>query len=451
MQAQDFCNLFADFKNRVQGGHRLLKNHRNIVASDAPHFIVRQSQQVVVVEGDLSTNNATRFREELQQGERSHRFSAPRFADQSQGFPRANGKRNIVNGFDNSVAGEKVTLEVVDGQSGFHKGSLLIVHVYTLVPLGSRVQADLDGFFLRKGWCPVAEYEDNSIMELTYVDLHIHSTCSDGYYTPEDLVRMAADAGLVAVALADHDNIDGIERAILAGREYDVEVFAAVELSTQWHEYSDMHLLGYGFDYRDPYLIRALTEFQTYRRQRNFQIIERVNDKLRGERRQPLDAHEVQKLADGTIGRPHIALALRQAGYVSNNDEAFERYLVPCNVPKHYFPVDEAINLIHAGGGIAVLAHPPYITRDRRKLERLTAELVAMGLDGVEAYNNGSGLEETDWLIRLAGQHDLIVTGGSDFHGDPGSAVEIGRGIRGIRVPYSCAQAIKTALLRRRS
>jgi predicted metal-dependent phosphoesterase TrpH len=288
------------------------------------------------------------------------------------------------------------------------------------------------------------------MMQLIYVDLHVHSTCSDGYLSPEELVLAARKAGLATIALADHDNIDGIERAIGAGAEQGVEVIAAVELSTQWFAFSDMHLLGYGFDYRDPYLVRALDEFQQFRLTRNLQIIERVNAKLAGENRQPIDPAAVQKLAGGTIGRPHIAQALRQAGYVRTNDEAFERYLVPCNVPKRYFPVDEAIGLIHGSGGVAVLAHPPYITRDRGKLETLVAELVPLGLDGIEAYNNGSGLEETDWLIRLARRHDLIVTGGSDYHGDPGSAIEIGRGVRGIRVPYDSVDELRAALDRRR-
>ena len=283
-------------------------------------------------------------------------------------------------------------------------------------------------------------------METAYVDLHLHSTCSDGYHSPEEVVALAQKAGLRAIALADHDNISGISRAIAAGDSAGIEVIAAVELSSQWLEYTDMHLLGYGFDYQDPYLIRALIEFQEFRATRNGQIVERVNQKLLDEKRRPIDPEKVRQLAGGTVGRPHIALALRQAGYVNNNEEAFNRYLVPCNVPKHYFPADEAIKLIHGSGGIVVLAHPPYVTRDRHKLERLVAELVDLGLDGIEAYNNGSGLEDTDWLIRIARQHHLVVTGGSDFHGDSGSLIEVGRGVRGLRVPYHCAEEIKAAL-----
>jgi len=287
-------------------------------------------------------------------------------------------------------------------------------------------------------------------MDTKLVDLHIHSTCSDGYYAPDDLVRLAAEVGLAAIALADHDNVDGISAARLAGAEQGIEVLAAVELSTQWYDYYDMHLLGYGFDHQDPYLIRELKNFQEFRANRNRQIIERVNQKLVGEERMPLDPDEVRQLAGGTIGRPHIAQALREAGYVTHNDEAFERYLVPCNVPKRYFPIDEAIRMIHRSGGLAVLAHPPYITRDPRRLEALVKELIPLGLDGIEAYNNGASLEVTDATIRMARNNNLIVTGGSDFHGDPGSNIEIGKGFRGMRIPYSCVEEIREALEKRK-
>lgn len=287
-------------------------------------------------------------------------------------------------------------------------------------------------------------------MEKVLVDLHIHSTSSDGFFSPQELVTMAAEKGLAAIALADHDNVDGISAAQQAGKSQGVEVLSAVELSTLWYDYYDMHLLGYGFNHQDPYLIRQLHEFQDFRSGRNRQIIERVNEKLAGENRQPIDPDAVRKLAGGTIGRPHIAQALREAGYVNNNEEAFVRYLVPCNVPKRYFPVDEAISLIHRSGGVAVLAHPPYITRDRHKLEKLVAELIPLGLDGIEAYNNGSNMEDTDWLIKLTRKFDLIVTGGSDFHGDPGSSIEIGSGFRGMQIPYRCVEEIYEVLQRRR-
>ncbi len=259
-------------------------------------------------------------------------------------------------------------------------------------------------------------------------------------------MQQAAAAGLLAIALADHDNIDGIDRATMAAAPLGIEVIPAVELSSQWQHYTDMHLLGYGFDHHDPRLVAELDQFQLFRSQRNERIIAAVNLKLVGEGRAPIAVEDVRMLAGGSIGRPHIAQVLRQKGYVNGNEEAFTRYLIPCNVEKHYFPADEAIRLVHACGGIAVLAHPPYVTRDRRQLENLVTELVALGLDGIEVYNNGSGLEDSDWLIRLAQQQGLVITGGSDFHGEPGSAIQIGHGLRGMRVPYDCVTQIKEAL-----
>lgn len=285
--------------------------------------------------------------------------------------------------------------------------------------------------------------------ERKLVDLHLHSTCSDGCHAPEQVVRLVAEAGLAAMALADHDNVDGIDAARQAGEPLGVEVLSAVELSTQWHDFVDMHLLGYLIDHQDPYLIRELTDFQEFRAGRSRQIIERVNQKLAAEGRAPIDPDDVRRLAGGTLGRPHIAQALREAGYVAHNDEAFERYLTPCNVAKRYFPVDEAIKLIHGAGGIAVLAHPPYVTRNRSKLEALVAELVILGLDGIEVYNNGSNLEDSDWLIKLARKHQLIITGGSDFHGEPGSNIEVGKGFRGMQIPYACVEEIRAAQRRR--
>ena len=286
-------------------------------------------------------------------------------------------------------------------------------------------------------------------MNCNYVDLHVHTTCSDGYYCAEKVVQMSAHAGLVAIALADHDNVDGIDLAMAAARPLGLEVIPAVELSSQWRSFTDLHLLGYGFDHQNPALAAELEQFQSFRARRNEKIIEAVNLKLAGEGRAPIDPEEVRRLAGGTIGRPHIAQVLRQKAYVGGNEDAFTRYLIPCNVPKYYFPADKAISLIHACGGVAVLAHPPYVTRDHRQLEVLVAELVGLGLDGIEVYNNGSGLEDTDRLIRLARNHELIITGGSDFHGEPGSAIQIGYGLRGIRVPYDCVEEIKEALIRR--
>jgi hypothetical protein len=260
---------------------------------------------------------------------------------------------------------------------------------------------------------------------------------------------MAARAGLSAIALADHDNLDGIDEAMAAGRELGVEVLPAVELSVLWGEYEDIHLLGYGFDHHDREMEDAFREFRDFRENRNEHIVARVNEKLEQEGREPIDFAEVLTRAGGTVGRPHIALALIEKGHAADKDEAFRNYLVPCNLQKRYFPIDEAIAMVHRAGGVAVLAHPPFITSDRKVFESLLDAFVPLGLDGVEAYNNGADNDDIDWYITQARRRGLIVTGGSDFHGDEGGQIVIGGSRGNLKIPYRCVEEIREALARR--
>ncbi|PLX81803.1 MAG: phosphatase [Desulfuromonas sp.] len=278
------------------------------------------------------------------------------------------------------------------------------------------------------------------------VDLHLHSNYSDGIHPPGEVLRMAAAAGLAAVAIADHDNIDGIDEALAAGRQYGVEVLSAVELSVVWEEYRDIHILGYGFDHHHPELCLALREFREFREGRSARIVERINEMLRGEGRATIDFEQVRSRAGGTVGRPHIAMALIEKGVVSSNEEAFRRYLVPCNVSKRLFPIAEAIELVHRAGGVAVLAHPPFITDDRKVFEGLLDIFVGLGLDGVEAYNSGATNADIDWYITLARRRDLIITGGSDFHGLEGGEIVIGGGRGNLKIPYRCVDEVRAGL-----
>lgn len=280
------------------------------------------------------------------------------------------------------------------------------------------------------------------------IDLHLHSTCSDGGYSPTAVVEMAAEAGLVAIALADHDNIDGIDEAREAGARLGIEVLSGVELSVVWEKFEDIHLLGYGFDHKNAALVKALAGFRDFRERRNEMIVVRVNERLAVEGRAPIDFAEVQVSAGGTVGRPHIAMALREKGYVRNNEEAFSRYLVPCNVPKRVFPIDEAIALVHEAGGVTVLAHPPFITTERKTFLHLLETLIPFGLDGVEAWNSGSNNDEIDWYITAARRRGLIVTGGSDFHGNEEGSVRIGVGRGNLQIPYACVEEIRQRLNR---
>ena len=276
--------------------------------------------------------------------------------------------------------------------------------------------------------------------EQKWVDLHLHTTFSDGVFPPAEIVRMAKEAGMAAIAIADHDNADGIGEAMQAGSQH------GVELSVVYEDFEDLHLLGYGFDPTNSELQVALKEFRDFRASRNDHIVARVNEVLAKEGREPLDFERVRSLAGGTFGRPHIAMALLEKGYARNTEEAFDRYLVPCNVSKRYFPIVEAMELIRSAGGITVLAHPPFITRDRDLLVKLLDSFTELGLTGVEAYNSGATNDEIDWYITLARRRGLIVTGGSDFHGVDKDAIAIGRGRGNLRIPYACLEEIRSAL-----
>ena len=275
------------------------------------------------------------------------------------------------------------------------------------------------------------------------VDLHLHSTFSDGQLTPAQLVDRAAGLGLRAVAIADHDNLDGVPVAMAAGRSAGVEVVSGVELSVVWQDRQDIHLLGYDFDQTDAVLCRALIEFRDFRANRNRLILDRINAQLIDQDRSPLAFNEVAALADGTRGRPHIGQALVNAGLVRDMEEAFQRYLIPCNVPKRHFPLHEAIAMLHAAGGCAVLAHPPFIKVVDADLDKLVDEFVALGLDGLEVYNSGADNATVDRLLTIARRRNLVVTGGSDFHRFEAGGIEMGRGRGNLRIPYRCVEEIR--------
>ena len=265
-----------------------------------------------------------------------------------------------------------------------------------------------------------------------YIDLHIHSNCSDGTFSPAELVEQAKAECLVTIAIADHDSVAGIPEAWSAGMERDIEVIPAVELSVQYKTWEDVHLLGYGISFTESRFCERLNGFREQRERRNIEILQMVNNKLADEMRTEIDLSEVLTFSRDAIGRPHIARALLERGYVDTVEEAFRRYLVPCNVPKYYWPIDDAICEIQRLGGVAVLAHPTTISDDRQELHLVIRELAAMGLDGIEAFNNLALPNDMEYLRRLAEELGLLVTGGSDFHGI-GEGQKIGRGRGGMR------------------
>lgn len=269
-------------------------------------------------------------------------------------------------------------------------------------------------------------------MQIMNIDLHMHSSYSDGAFTPGELVVRAATLDVRVIAIADHDSVSGVAEAAAAGAAAGVAVIPAVELSVQFREWRDVHLLGYGIDYRDKGFLSNLDCFRLRRESRNDEILERVNESLSAEGRDMLHRDDVLAFARDVIGRPHIARALLERGYADSVEDAFRRYLVPCNVPKKYWPMADAIAEIHRIGGVAVLAHPTSVSKDTDVLGAVIAELRDCGLDGIEVYNNMGWPPEIEFLRRTAGALGLLMTAGSDFHGIE-DGLEIGKGREGIR------------------
>lgn len=276
---------------------------------------------------------------------------------------------------------------------------------------------------------------------LSTVDLHTHTTASDGVISPAELVELASQRGLRVLAVTDHDSTDGIDEAIAAGQRLGVTVIPGIELGTET-EHGEVHLLGYFIDHRDPALQARLTEFREGRERRVARIVERL-----GELGMPIDLAEVQRLAaGGSIGRAHVARVMVAAGYVDSVDDAFERFLAfgrPAYVPRPRLTPREAVALVHRAGGAAVLAHP-YTVAD---LDETLADLVDAGLDGLEVYYAIYSDEQRDALRDLADHYGLIPTGGSDYHG-PGQ--QEGRELGTAPVPVETVERLRQAARRAR-
>ena len=265
-------------------------------------------------------------------------------------------------------------------------------------------------------------------MNTLRIDLHSHTTASDGSLTPAQLVRAAKSQGVGVLAVTDHDTVDGLPEAIAEGERLGVRIIPAIEISSLYED-TELHILGYFIDREDPRLTTALATFQASREDRNPRIIEKLRE-LGCE----LTYDEVKAVAgSGTVGRPHIAQVLMRKGYVQSVAEAFEKYLAdggPAYITRALPSPAEAIALIREVGGIPSLAHPVYITRLAEPFEQVCATLKGHGLVGLETLYSSHTPQQTERFLSIAREHGLLPTGGSDFHGDakPGNLVGIGYG-----------------------
>ena len=269
---------------------------------------------------------------------------------------------------------------------------------------------------------------------MSKVDLHIHSTASDGRYSPQEIIGKAAGLGLETIALADHDSIDGIAPALEEVRKLKrLQFIPGVEVSTDVPN-GEVHVLGYFIDYTSEELAAALARFRHSREGRAQGMIDRLKElgiNLSWER--------VREIAGaGAIGRPHIAQAMLEKGYINSIKEAFDRYIArdgPAYVEREKMTPVEAVQLVLRSRGIAVMAHPFTVPEP----EAMIAELKAAGMAGIEAYYNGYTAEEIGQLIAMARNHGLMVTGGTDYHGlDDSKETMMG----GVGVPVAVVQGL---------
>lgn len=275
------------------------------------------------------------------------------------------------------------------------------------------------------------------------IDLHTHSTASDGTLTPAALVDLAAEKGLAAIALTDHDTVAGVPAALARGEERGVEVIPGVELGVQWEGHGSMHILGYCLPPEDGGLQEKLERLQRIRYQRAQQIVGKLNG-LGVE----ISFEQVEEIAGGnSIGRPHVARALMDIGAVASVREAFERYLKegrPAYVAREMLSPKDAIAFIHSVGGVAVLAHPATLKLGNESLGRTVEELKSEGLDGIEVVWSGHSRRQREAYGALAQRLDLLATGGSDFHGENKPDIQLGRGLHGnVEVPDSVLAALR--------
>ena len=270
-------------------------------------------------------------------------------------------------------------------------------------------------------------------VEEKYIDLHLHTTASDGSLEAQEVVAKAEELGFSAIAITDHDTIDGIQAALETAEKFSLEVVPGIEINTDYND-TEVHVLGYYIDYESKVLLNKLKELEEARYLRAEKIVHNLND-LGLE----IDFDDVLNLADGSVvGRSHIAQVILEEGYLQEWDQVFEQYIgcqAPAYVERASLDVQGAINLIKEVNGIPIIAHPGLIGDDQA-LE----ELIALGAEGIEVYHTDHSKEEEEKYLEFANRNDLLITGGSDCHGPKRkSGLLLGR----VEVPYLRLKELK--------
>lgn len=280
-------------------------------------------------------------------------------------------------------------------------------------------------------------------MAVYAIDLHTHSTASDGLYAPATLLEQAYEAGVRVLALTDHDSTEGVEEAARAAARLGIDFIPGVEINTDVSA-GEVHILGYFLDYRQEEFQKTLQILRDARVRRGQRMVERLN-----EQGIAISWERVRTLAQGAVGRPHVAEALVEAGYAQNVPDAFERYLArgrPAYIPRYKLSPADAVRLIVSAGGLPVVAHP-FELPGPAELRRWLPTLCSLGLAGLEVYYGPYTPEQEQVLLELAADFALIPTGGSDYHGPGIHPTPLG----GHAVPAETVERLKTEAAARRT
>ncbi|MDO9118261.1 MAG: PHP domain-containing protein [Nitrospira sp.] len=279
---------------------------------------------------------------------------------------------------------------------------------------------------------------------MSRIDLHLHTTHSDGSQSPAEVVRLAHEAGVSALAITDHDITTGLPEAMAAGQALGIEIIPGIEISSR-HGASELHVLGYFLRWQDAQLNERLLTLRESRHRRNPKIIE-----LLQATGIDITYDEVRAVAGSdSVGRPHIARVLMDKKVVTTAKEAFDRFLAEgkaAYVPRDLPAPADAIRWIKDAGGLAVLAHPTWVKTTEGTLTDLARQLKEQGLDGVEVHYSTHTPRQTRTYLSLAKQLGLLVTGGSDFHGMTKPDIEVGTGKGSLHVPDHLLPKLKDAV-----
>ena len=276
------------------------------------------------------------------------------------------------------------------------------------------------------------------------IDLHTHTTASDGIYTPAELIGLAVKNNVKALAITDHDTLDGLIEAVECAENYDISLIPGIEFSVD-HSEGSFHLLGLYLDYQNKNLLNEISKLNKMRESRACRIIKDLNNNGIN-----ISIKEVELESKyGVIGRPHIARALVKNGYADNINDIFKNYLVngkPGFIRKERISLDHAITLINDAGGVPVIAHPISLNfSDYDNFENMLGKFIDKGVMGLEVYSTMHELQDVKEFKRIAEKYNLIITGGSDFHGDKNET--IGYYSKDLAIPVEIFKTLQEKVL----